>query len=194
MPTFNTREEYEAWKAARAAGGEAAGQAPLAPPPPAPAYVHAPPPPVPLPPYDPRQQILDTEHLRLLRIGYIVAACVNSIMCVVGFFYVGMGALVSSTVPSRGSRGAPPFSPFAIFAAFGAAFIVIGAALIVLNVLTARAIGNRRGYTLCMISAALSCLAIPYGTLLGVSTFVVLGRPHVKAMFEGGAGGVPAPR
>jgi hypothetical protein len=148
-----------------------------------------PPPPAPLPPYDARQQILDAEHLRLLRIGYIVAACVNSLMCLLGFFYVAMGAVVSSTMPARGTRGAPPFSPFAFFAAFGAAFVIVGAALIVLNVLTARAIGRRQGYVLCMISAALSCLGIPYGTLLGIATFVVLGRPHVKAMFEG----APAP-
>lgn len=36
-----------------------------------------------------------------------------------------------------------------------------------------------------MISAALSCLGIPYGTLLGVATFIVLGRPRSEAMFEG---------
>jgi hypothetical protein len=138
-----------------------------------------------LPPYDARQQILDAEHLRLLRIGYIVAASVNSLMVLIGFLYIGMGAVVSSAIPARGTRGALPFSPFAFFAAFGAAFVIVGAALIALNLLTARAIRRRQGYVLCMISAALSCLGIPYGTLLGIATFVVLGRPHVKAMFEG---------
>ncbi|HSB64635.1 MAG TPA: hypothetical protein VLJ18_10740 [Thermoanaerobaculia bacterium] len=188
MPTFNTREEYEAWKAARAAGAAPQAQ-PQAGPPPVVPQQFAPPPPAPLPPYDARQQILDVEHLRLLRLGYIVAACVSSFVCVMGFFYVGMGALVSSTIPARGTRGAPPFSPFAFFAVFGAIFVVVGAVLVVLNVLTARAIGRRRGYVLCMVSAALSCLGIPYGTLLGIATFIVLGRPHVKAMFEG----APAP-
>ena len=183
MPTFNSKEEYEAWKAARAAGASAPVPPPSTGPPPPPPYMNAPPPALPLPPYDARQQILDVEHLRLLRIGYIVAACVSSFICVLGFFYVGMGALVSATVPAKGARGAPPFSPFAFFAAFGAIFVVVGAVLVVLNVLTARAIGRRQGYVLCMISAALSCLGIPYGTILGIATFVVLGRPHVKAMF-----------
>ncbi|MGZ5381942.1 MAG: hypothetical protein ACXWFQ_08770 [Thermoanaerobaculia bacterium] len=76
-------------------------------------------------------------------------------------------------------------SPFTFFAAFGVAFVIVGAALIALNLLTARAIGRRQGYVLCMISAALCCLGSPYGTLLGIATFIVLGRPHVKAMFEG---------
>lgn len=187
MPTFNKKEEYEAWKAARAAGGQA-DQAPP-PPPPVSAPFEVPPQRsvAHLPPYDARQQILDAEHLRLLRIGYFVAACVSSFMCLIGVVYIGVGAVVSSAAPAPGTRGAPPFSMFAFFAAFGAAFLVVGAALVSLNLLTARAIGRRQGYVLCMISAGLSCFGIPYGTLLGVSTIVVLNRPHVRAMFEGAA-------
>jgi len=38
-----------------------------------------------------------------------------------------------------------------------------------------------------MIVAGLGCLAVPYGTLLGVFTFVVLGRPSVVRLFDGEA-------
>jgi hypothetical protein len=183
VPTFNTREEYEAWKAARMSGAAGApAVAPGAPPPPPPVA----PPEVPgVPPalYDPHQQVLDQEHLRLLRIGYLVSAGMTLLLCFLGFFYVAMGAFMSSVVPAQGARGAPPFPIFGFFAAFGAVFIVVGAGLAVLKFFTARAIQLRNGYVLCMVAAAIACLEIPYGTLLGISTFVVLGRPHVKAMF-----------
>ena len=38
---------------------------------------------------------------------------------------------------------------------------------------------------LCQITAGLSCLEIPYGTVLGALTFVVLARPSVAALFRG---------
>jgi len=49
-----------------------------------------------------------------------------------------------------------------------------------------------------MATAALTCLGIPWGTVLGVCTFLVLERPSVAALFptpaEGGAaGGAPVP-
>jgi hypothetical protein len=37
---------------------------------------------------------------------------------------------------------------------------------------------------LCMITAGLSCLEMPYGTALGVMTFVVLSRPSVRQEFD----------
>lgn len=187
MPSFNTREEYEAWKAARL-GGASVPAPPAAPgfPPPPPPSAATPAPNLPPLLYDPRQQVLDQEHLRLLRIGYLVSAGMMSLLCLAGFFYVAMAALLSSAVPAPGARGSPPFPVFAFFAAFGTALIVAGVALAVLKFFTARALQHRNGYVLCMISAAIACLEIPYGTLLGIATFVVLGRPHVKAMFGAG--------
>ncbi|MGH8225148.1 MAG: hypothetical protein ACRER1_03210 [Gammaproteobacteria bacterium] len=34
------------------------------------------------------------------------------------------------------------------------------------------------------MTSGVSCLAIPYGTLLGVFRFIVLGRPSVKTLFD----------
>jgi hypothetical protein len=49
--------------------------------------------------------------------------------------------------------------------------------------LAGRAIRRRENYTFCVIVAALSCMLMPFGTVLGVLTIVVLMRPSVKEMF-----------
>ena len=50
-------------------------------------------------------------------------------------------------------------------------------------------LGQRRSHTLCLVAAALSCVFMPFGTLLGVCTFVVLLRPSVAPLFKGGGAG-----
>ena len=47
-----------------------------------------------------------------------------------------------------------------------------------------RSIKNRRRYTFCLIVAALSCLFMPFGTVLALFDFIILSRPTVKATFE----------
>jgi hypothetical protein len=42
---------------------------------------------------------------------------------------------------------------------------------------------RRRRLMLCYVTAALACLQMPFGTCLGIFTFIVLGRPSVKASF-----------
>ena len=36
-----------------------------------------------------------------------------------------------------------------------------------------------------MLVAALLCLSIPFGTVLGICAIIVLSRPSVKGLFEG---------
>jgi hypothetical protein len=57
-------------------------------------------------------------------------------------------------------------------------------AMAILKLLTAQYIKRRRSRAFCMVVAAISCLEIPYGTLLGVFTFLVLGRNSVRGLFE----------
>jgi len=132
-----------------------------------------------------RQSILDEEHLRLLRIAYFVQGGITVFFSLFGLMYVFMGLLVSSMpVPNAAGAGPPPRFVGIIFALFGSAFLVAGAIFAVLQFLAAQGLGRRRSRTLCMVAAAVSCLFIPYGTVLGVCTFMVLGRSSVRALFS----------
>ncbi len=130
-----------------------------------------------------RQLLLDEEHLRLLRLGYLITGTVTAVFSLFPLLYVGFGMLfVSSINPTRVRRPGDidPRTLGVLIAVFGGllcAFFVLGA---VLKLLTARALRLRRNRTLCLIAAAVSCLGIPYGTVLGILTFSVLSRPSVS--------------
>ena len=142
-----------------------------------------------------RQQILDEEHLRLLRIGYFVFGGTALFIVPFGLLYMGMGVFFSSFLgglPQRGTQGPPPEFVGFLFAGIGGFVVFAAGGFATLAFLTARALRLRRSRTLCLITAALSCLNIPFGTVLGVFTFSVLGRPTVQALFDAPTG-LPAP-
>ena len=128
-----------------------------------------------------KQTILDDEHLRLLRIGYFISAAQTAIVIPLGLVYAAMGFL---TAHLPGGSGAPPPAFMSwFFGIFGGALAALGTVAAALKLLTAIRLKERRSHTLCMVTAALSCLEIPYGTALGIMTLVVLNRPSVQQQF-----------
>lgn len=146
------------------------------------------------------QAILDAEHLHLLRIGYFIQGGTTLLLCLFGLLYVFLGIAALSSLPGAPvPRGGPQAQVMGyVFALMGALFTIGGAVLAVLKFLTARALRRRSGRMLCMITAAISCIFVPYGTAIGVFTFIVLGRPSVRLLFgdrsadRGGGGVSPA--
>lgn len=132
-----------------------------------------------------RQRILDEEHLRLLRIGHLVMGGTACVVVLFGLLYVGMGIFFVSAVPSlpTSSKDVPPALMGWIFAAIGAFATIFSAAYVLLAFLSARALRLRRSRTVCLVTAAISCLHVPFGTAIGIMTFTVLGRPSVRALF-----------
>lgn len=133
-----------------------------------------------------KQNILDQEHLRLLRIGYIVAGAFDGLVGLFMLIYVLFGILmVAGGFPGSTRPGDPNPAFFGLFfVIFGLVFSFIMAGLSLLKLTTARALGQRRSRLLCQIAAGASCLQTPWGVLLGVFTFLVLGRDSVKPLFE----------
>ena len=132
-----------------------------------------------------QQAIIDTEHLRLLRIAYFIAAGTNLIWVFFPLMYVAMGAFMfSGGFGAEEGPGGPPRSFAIMFISIGLGVSLFMATLTTLKALTGRAIGRRRGKSLIMVTAALTCFGVPWGTALGVLTFMVLTRPSVAQQFE----------
>jgi hypothetical protein len=129
------------------------------------------------------QSILDNEHLRLLRIGYFISAAQTAIFIPVGLFYAGLG--VFADFPGvAGAAGAPGSAYVPLFMGiFGAAMAGLAGIAAVLKLVTAIRLKERRARLLCLITAGLSMIEIPYGSALGLMTIIVLGRPSVRQSF-----------
>jgi len=135
-----------------------------------------------------RQSIIDEEHLKLLSLGYMVSAGFAAFFACFGLLYLLIGIVMSialSHVPATAGNAdhMPPAFIGWIFAGIGSLFFLFAAAVAFARFWAARCIKQRKSRTFCMVIAALGCLEFPYGTALGVLSFVVLGRASVVKLF-----------
>lgn len=130
-----------------------------------------------------RQETQEEFHLRLLSIAFFIyggislfCGCVPAVLqCGFGTVLLGGGA---GTGEGEMALAGGLFLLIALVAMV-AALITGGLAL-----LTGWALANRRFYVFCIIVSLLLCLNMPFGTVLGVLTLIVLFRHEVKAMFD----------
>lgn len=123
----------------------------------------------------------DLEYLRLLAIFHFVVgglallvACIPLLHLLVG---VGLATgAFDTTEPLARAVGAA----IAVFAAVG---IVAGWGFGIALVAAGRFLVSRRHHTYCLVMAALACVFVPFGTVLGVLTIIVLMRPSVRTAF-----------
>lgn len=130
-----------------------------------------------------RQQILDDDNLRLLRIGYFISAGLTAFASILLFLYTVFFSFVFMQISKSPGAAGVPASVGRIVAAFGVLFVLLVIAFAVLQFLTGQRLKERRSRTFCLVIAAITCLSIPYGTFLGVCTLLVLLRPSVQRSF-----------
>ena len=134
-----------------------------------------------------RQTIVDEEHLRMLTLGYYVSAGMCLLFSLFGGLYMVLGLMFTfafRNLPAQPPNSAPPPEVGWFFFALGAFIFGAMVTLAILKFLTARRLKARASRTFCLVLAGISCLEVPYGTTLGVLTFVVLTRDSVKALFS----------
>jgi hypothetical protein len=128
-------------------------------------------------------QNTDAEHLRLLSIFHYVCAGMMALFACFPIFHLIMG-LVFMFMPQRSSNGAPTAVFGAIFVMFALFFILLGWITAGLIAWAGRCLSKRIHYTFCLVMAGIECMFMPFGTVLGVFTIVVLVRPSVKTLFN----------
>lgn len=123
----------------------------------------------------------DLEHLRLLSIFHYVVAAITALFSLFPMIHLVIGiGLVTGRM-----EGTDPSAKLAgwFFVAIACVLIFCGLLLAGFIAYAGRCLSRRRRYTLCMVVAALSCMMMPFGTVLGVFTLVVLTRPSVRSLF-----------
>ena len=128
----------------------------------------------------------DADHLRLLSIFHYIVAGLCALFSLFPMFYTAMGAFFiwMARHPNPKQTGEPPpeFVGW-IFVALGSTGFLLGLALAVCILIAGRALANRRHYWFVFVLACIECLFMPFGTILGVFTIIVLCRESVKKLF-----------
>ena len=126
----------------------------------------------------------DREHLRLLTIFYYICAALEAIFACIPIIHLVLGVLMIAKPEVFDSKAPPPEFLGYLFAIMGGAFVLGGWTLAICTLLAGRFLNQRKHWLFCLIVAGASCAFTPFGTALGVFTFIVLLRPNVKAMFQ----------
>jgi hypothetical protein len=131
-----------------------------------------------------QQQNTDSDHLRLLSVfHYIVSglaaffACFPIIHLVIGLF------LIAAPQKFGPTNNQPPAFIGWLFVGLASFFILAGWTFAVLVLIVGRSIARRQHYQFCFVVACLECIFMPFGTVLGVFTILVLNRSTVKELF-----------
>jgi hypothetical protein len=127
-----------------------------------------------------------TDNLNILSIFHFVYGGITAIFSCIPIIHVVFGgALIFAPIPE--AQDGPPM------ALLGGLFIGVGTLVIILGMAKAAALiyagvclrrYERR--TFCMVVAAIACMGVPFGTLLGVFTIINLSKEEVGALFDKG--------
>ena len=125
----------------------------------------------------------DQEHLDLLGIFHYVVACITAVCSLIPVIHLAIGlAMVTGHFPQKPNEPDPAMFGW-IFVVVGGGLIACGLTFSALLAYAGRCLRQRRRHTFCLVMAAISCAFMPFGTVLGVFTLIVLSRPSAKMLF-----------
>lgn len=125
-------------------------------------------------------------YLDLLAVGYYVVGGLAALFSCFALLYVGLGGAMM-VQPHVFKPDAPPAFVGCFLVAIGGIFLILGWALAATMVYAGRCLAKREKYTFALVTAVVSCIIAPFGTILGILSLILLLQPDVKALFEGQA-------
>jgi hypothetical protein len=126
----------------------------------------------------------DEDHLRLLSIFHYVVAGLAGLFALFPVIHLVIGLMLIFAPQDFAGKGAPPPAIIGwLFVTMAAVFITLGWTFAGLVFTAGRFLARRKRYLYCLVMAAVECIFMPFGTVLGVLTIVVLMRESVKQLF-----------
>ncbi|NOY94085.1 MAG: hypothetical protein GXP55_23115 [Deltaproteobacteria bacterium] len=127
----------------------------------------------------------DKRHIELLAIFHYAVGAITALMSCVPIIHLVLGImLVSGTLGDNGRGHGPPQAFGWLFIAIASVFILSGWTLSICIVVAGRRLAKFNHWTFCLVVAAFECMLMPFGTVLGVFTIILLTKPSVKKRFD----------
>src|SRR5437867_11662315 len=129
----------------------------------------------------------DKEHLQLLAIFHYVVAGLGALFSFFPLLYTTVVAIFIFAAlhgTAKPVEDLPPEFLGWIFAVLGSVLFLIGLSMAICILIAGRSLALRKRYSFAFVMACIECLFIPFGTILGVFTIVVLSRESVRGLFS----------
>jgi uncharacterized membrane protein len=123
----------------------------------------------------------DHRQLNLLSIFHNLVAALWAVVALFPVAYLGTGLEI---IEGR-FRGVPELTDTFGWSVilWSTASVVLSVTMAVMTFIAGWRLAQRRARSFCLWVAAINCFFIPFGTVLGVLTLVVLSRPEVQEAF-----------
>jgi hypothetical protein len=129
---------------------------------------------------DPIKLEQQRKYLDLLAVFHYVIAGLAAFVSLFALIYVCLGGAMLLN-PGAFDGGDPPPAFIGCFIlGLGALLLLLGWGYAALTAYAGRCLARRRKYALCLVSAAISCLFSPFGTVLGIFTIILLMQDGVR--------------
>jgi len=129
----------------------------------------------------------DREHLQMLAIFHYVVAGLAALFSFFPLLYTTVGAVFIFAArhgTAKPGEDLPPEFLGWIFAVLGSLLFLIGIAMAICILIAGRSLALCKRYSFAFVMACIECLFIPFGTILGAFTIVVLSRESVRELFS----------
>lgn len=126
----------------------------------------------------------DEEHLKLLSIFHYVVGGIAACFACFPIIHLIMGIVMLAGGFQDSSGKGPPAAVGLIFVIMALLTMSVGWTLAICLIIAGKRLAKRKRHNFCFVIACVSCIFMPFGTVLGVFTIIVLMRPSVKELFE----------
>jgi hypothetical protein len=126
------------------------------------------------------------QHLRLLSIFHYVVSGLAAMIALFPIFHLIFGLFMIFAPNKFGGQGhdQPPLALMGwFFVIFSLTFITIGWTFAAFVLTTGRFLARRKHYMFCLVMGGVECIFMPFGTVLGVFTIILLMQEPVKQLF-----------
>jgi len=127
----------------------------------------------------------DLQQLKLLSIFHYILGGLTALFACFPFIHLAIGiAMLTGNLKDSNTGQAPPEFMGWILVLLPSIFILCGWALSICIITVGRKLAKIKSRTYCIAIAAVECMLMPVGTVLGVFTIIALMRDSVKDLFE----------
>ena len=125
----------------------------------------------------------DEHHLKLLSVFHYVVGGIAFLFALIPTIHLTIGTLMVSGEMGKAGEEVPLQLIGTVLIVIALLWMVSAAVYGICMILSGRALAGQRRYMFSLVMAAISCAFIPFGTVLGVFTILVLMKDDVRALY-----------